>query len=400
MKKIMHVRNTVRADLQGKKTEPPAFSLLQEKLFQILVSNRDYILETGDDPVRFHGYIPPLIMENTKIRPKRTLVIAPSAAEIQEIADYARLLRPQDRGQGPLIVGIGTGLPARTESGRIGKNPEILLGTPERIIDHLRRGTLDITDIRRVIIDCPGNNDFGGFAANVQFIYSRTGITPQTVMLTGELHAEVDGLSRLLKRPRIVPRFKFFNKRAYPHFLDKQEITTVSSEHNENPKDDSVLKDFIETFVRKVKSEENPQELNYYKKMIHHNVSLFDRSYFAAYLLKHLYGESGEEKSRRPTVKNSRRLDMRTLFFGLGKNRKVFPRDIAGLISGVPQIERDHIGEIKILDNYSFVEIADFQAQRVIDALNGVDFRGRKVIVNFARKKDDSGAGNAQGAIG
>jgi superfamily II DNA/RNA helicase len=389
MKNIMQDRTTAKANPPEIEAAPPAVSLLLEELLQILASNRDHILETGDDPVRFHGYIPPLIGENMKVRRKPTLILAPSDEEVREIADYSRLLQPRKGGLGAIVTIIGT--PSKTDRVRTGAYPEILLGTPERIIDNLRRGALDIADIGRVIIDCPGANDFSGFAANVQFIYSRTGIKPQTIILVGEIREETEGLSRLLRRPRIVQRFKF---------LDTQEISTVSSKKNENPKDDSALNDLIETVIRKVKDEENPQDLNYYKRIIKRNVSFFDRSYFAAYLLKQRYEDTGGDKGRRPEIKSPRRSDMTTLFFGLGKNRKVFPRDITGLISEVPQIEKEHIGEIKILDNYSFVEIAESQAQKVIDALNGVNFRGRKVIVNFARKKDDSGSGNAQGAIG
>ena len=182
-------------------------------------------------------------------------------------------------------------------------------------------------------------------------------------------------------------------EREYPVFQDTQENITVSVEKQEIPKDESVIKGLIDSIVQKIKTDEKPKELNYYRKIFKKNVSIFLRSYFAAYVLKQLVEDGGSgERRRRPQaggLKNSQRQEMATLFFGLGKNRKVYPRDITQLIANVPDVEKSSIGEIKILDNYSFVEIAETQAQKVIDSLNGIDYRGRKITVNFARKREE-----------
>ena len=50
-------------------------------------------------------------------------------------------------------------------------------------------------------------------------------------------------------------------------------------------------------------------------------------------------------------------------------------------------MSQEDIGQVKVLDNYSFVEINPDKAQMAIDSLNGTELRGRKITVNFARKK-------------
>ena len=83
------------------------------------------------------------------------------------------------------------------------------------------------------------------------------------------------------------------------------------------------------------------------------------------------------------------RKNMKMLFFGLGKNRKVFPRDITSMILNMfPKMDQSDIGEIRILGSYSFVEVAEKQAEDIIAALNGSEFRGKILSVNYARKKD------------
>ena len=54
-------------------------------------------------------------------------------------------------------------------------------------------------------------------------------------------------------------------------------------------------------------------------------------------------------------------------------------------------LERDRIGEIRVLDNYSFVQVYAEDADKIIEALNGTDYRNRKITVSHSRKKDEHG---------
>jgi len=60
--------------------------------------------------------------------------------------------------------------------------------------------------------------------------------------------------------------------------------------------------------------------------------------------------------------------------------------------------ERERIGDIRVLDNYSFVQVYTEDAQKVIDSLNGCEYRGRKLNVSFSRKKDDGEDGRTGAA--
>lgn len=156
--------------------------------------------------------------------------------------------------------------------------------------------------------------------------------------------------------------------------MNKKSKDYISNPHN--------LKSSIKTILKKIHHDEDPHELNAYKRFIKRNVSIFSRAYFSAYLLKELSdGTIGEA-----IVENDG--DTVTLFVGIGKNRKVYPRDLIGLFASNDAVDPSKIGQIKILDNYSFVEVDPEIAQSIIDAFNGTDFRGRKLTVNFARRKN------------
>ncbi len=78
----------------------------------------------------------------------------------------------------------------------------------------------------------------------------------------------------------------------------------------------------------------------------------------------------------------------KSVFISIGRNRRVFPRDLLGLLVAVAGLERERIGEIKVLTSYSFVQLYAEDCDKVIAALNGYDYRGRKLSVGYSRKAE------------
>lgn len=176
---------------------------------------------------------------------------------------------------------------------------------------------------------------------------------------------------------------------------------------------------FLEDAVSKVKTEEDPVILTEYKKLFKKVVPLTLRSYIGAYLAKNALGggtgfrhrprrdkfssrdrrhdnfarnmndEDGGSRPKTPRVVIDE-ADATTIFIGIGRNRHVFPRDLVGLIAQVVQLDRERIGTIKVLENYSFVQLYKEDADKVINTLNGYDYRGRKLAVSFSRKREDT----------
>jgi hypothetical protein len=79
------------------------------------------------------------------------------------------------------------------------------------------------------------------------------------------------------------------------------------------------------------------------------------------------------------------------LFINIGRNRRVFPREILGLIGTRTSVSKEDIGTISILNNYSFIQVRSSAAPEILEALNGANFRGKTLTVNYAkgRKEDD-----------
>lgn len=87
----------------------------------------------------------------------------------------------------------------------------------------------------------------------------------------------------------------------------------------------------------------------------------------------------------------------KTIFIGAGSQRKVSRKDIISLLTDVAKIEAGHIGRIKVLSSYSFADILTEDCEKAIAALNGYEYRGQALNVDYARRK---GEGKAAGATG
>ena len=79
--------------------------------------------------------------------------------------------------------------------------------------------------------------------------------------------------------------------------------------------------------------------------------------------------------------------ESKRLFISIGKNRRLFPREIITLLISKTSAEREDIGIIRILDSYSFVQVRDAKADEIIEKLTGHKFRGRTLTINYAKPK-------------
>ena len=83
------------------------------------------------------------------------------------------------------------------------------------------------------------------------------------------------------------------------------------------------------------------------------------------------------------------------LFLNLGKSDGFYTNQIIELVNRNLKKERIQIGRIDLMQNFSFFEVIESQAQMVIKALNKVNLNNRKVVVEVAGentgKSDKSG---------
>ena len=146
-----------------------------------------------------------------------------------------------------------------------------------------------------------------------------------------------------------------------------------------------------------VKVADDPEELDRYRKLFRQSVPFTMRSYVASYLAKQLVsgGKFAGGSRNNSTFHQAKpkivlgKDEAKVLFFSIGRKRGISPKDIITLIMQNTSVPRDHIGEIKLLDNYCFVQVMKENAEGVIAGLNNSRYRGRPLSVSYATNKED-----------
>ncbi len=192
---------------------------------------------------------------------------------------------------------------------------------------------------------------------------------------------------------------------------------------------------FLADAVKRVESSSDSdiEALKTLKKLFKKNVPFSRRSYVAALLIKNAtagfrgnrfnrenkndrFSSKREERFNRNETRSAERKPAEehtekaprvtidpaaagTIFIGVGRSRGVFPRDLVGLLVSVAGFDRSRIGEIRVLSNYSFIQLFAEDCDKAIAALNGYDYRGRKLSVSYSRKKEEGETSEAQDEV-
>jgi len=77
---------------------------------------------------------------------------------------------------------------------------------------------------------------------------------------------------------------------------------------------------------------------------------------------------------------------MTRLFINIGKKQRISKGDILGAIAGETGIKGKMIGEIEILEKFSFVEIPDSEVHRVIKIMDNNTIKGKRVNLEIAKR--------------
>lgn len=84
------------------------------------------------------------------------------------------------------------------------------------------------------------------------------------------------------------------------------------------------------------------------------------------------------------------------LFLNVGKIDGQFAREIIGLINNNVKGNKVEIGRIDLMKNFSFVEVAEEDAERVVKGLkHGVSVKGRSVVADYADRGGEKNAPSA-----
>ncbi len=96
-----------------------------------------------------------------------------------------------------------------------------------------------------------------------------------------------------------------------------------------------------------------------------------------------------QNESQRPGKAVTGEGEFTQLFVSIGRNRRVYARDLTELFTEKLQLHAGDIGGVRVFDKYSFVDIVPGKAGEAIARLSGSEVKGRTITVNYAKKKEE-----------
>ncbi|MEM6407506.1 MAG: DEAD/DEAH box helicase [Pseudomonadota bacterium] len=105
---------------------------------------------------------------------------------------------------GAVVASTVGGMDMRTERRALERGAHIVVATPGRLVDHINRGSLDMSDIRAVVLDEADEMLDLGFREDLEFILSSAPETRRTLLFSATVPKQIARLAENYQKPDAV----------------------------------------------------------------------------------------------------------------------------------------------------------------------------------------------------
>lgn len=176
---------------------------VQERVIPLLIAGRDVVAQalTGTGKTAAFGI--PLVERTTIERPvSQAVVLAPTRELALQVAEQ---LSGIGRHRGLLLVPIYGGQPIERQLQALRHGVHAIVATPGRLMDHIRRGTVDLSSVSMLVLDEADTMLDMGFLEDVEFIMKHLPPQRVTALFSATIPDPIlDLANRYLQQPEVV----------------------------------------------------------------------------------------------------------------------------------------------------------------------------------------------------
>lgn len=183
------VSDLIKANLTAKGFVVP--SPIQDQTIPLALTGCDIIGIANTGTGKTAAFAIPIIHKLMTTPGSRALIIAPTRELAQQIEQECKEIGKGSRLQGAVLIGGSSMVPQLRD---LRANPQIVIGTPGRIKDHLERGTLDLAKFDTVVLDEVDRMLDMGFINDVREILSNLAQDRQSMFFSATMEPKVKGL--------------------------------------------------------------------------------------------------------------------------------------------------------------------------------------------------------------
>ena len=164
---------------------------VQQKAVPLLLSGKDVIVRSKTGSGKTLAFLMPALSRAYSNQKGTTLVLAPTRELALQISTVAEKLKP--RGFGIATVYGGASMNVQIDA--LSRNPRLIIGTPGRIIDLIKRNALYLYEISTVVIDEADTMLDMGFIEDVEYILSETPKNRQALLFSATMPDKIVKIS-------------------------------------------------------------------------------------------------------------------------------------------------------------------------------------------------------------
>ncbi len=173
---------------------------IQAQTIPVLIEGSDVIAHAQTGTGKTAAFALPII---TRLRPEKVpqaLVLAPTRELAMQVAEaifrYSKYAEAR-------VTPVYGGQPIDRQLRALARGVQVVVGTPGRIMDHMRRGTLALDAIHTVVLDEADEMLDMGFAEDIEYILQQTPAGRQTALFSATMPAVVLDLAlRYTREPQ------------------------------------------------------------------------------------------------------------------------------------------------------------------------------------------------------
>lgn len=178
---------------------------IQSRSIPIILQGRDLIgqAQTGTGKTCAFG-IPAIEMIDPDIEGAQVLVLCPTRELAIQICEELKTVSKYKEGIRVLPVYGGQSIERQIMS--LKKRPQIIIGTPGRVMDHLRRHTLKLENLKMIVLDEADEMLDMGFREDIDIILGKVPEERQTVLFSATMSKAILDLTKKYQKDPVEVR--------------------------------------------------------------------------------------------------------------------------------------------------------------------------------------------------
>lgn len=165
---------------------------IQEEFIPAALTGRDCVGRAKTGTGKTAAFLLPIFELFHTGESTRALILAPTRELAVQIREESRRLSPHNSPRATAVYG---GAPIKRQIDRLKTDPEIVVATPGRVLDHSRRGTLSFKHFTIVVLDEVDRMFDMGFRKDISTIVRQCTNRRQTLFLSATLPADIMSLA-------------------------------------------------------------------------------------------------------------------------------------------------------------------------------------------------------------